>query len=144
MLFVAAGLLLGNGHVHDVTVSIDTTTIRVLAEITLAVVLFSDASGIDPEQLRHNAAWPIRLLAIGLPASMALGTAVGAAGPQEAREVHEIGADGVDAQPVPGVLEADGPDQRVGSGPCRRVGGDPGLGPRPGGAGEHDDVPRAL
>ncbi len=77
MLFVAAGLLLGNGHIHDVTVNIDATTIRVLAEITLALVLFSDASSVDPEQLRHDAAWPIRLLAIGLPVSMALGTVVG-------------------------------------------------------------------
>jgi len=77
MLFVAAGLLLGNGHIHDVTVNIDATTIRVLAEITLALVLFSDASSIDPEQLRHDAAWPFRLLAIGLPVSMALGTVVG-------------------------------------------------------------------
>ena len=77
MLFVAAGLLLGNGHIHDVTVNIDATTIRVLAEITLALVLFSDASSIDPEQLRHDAAWPFRLLAIGLPVSIALGTVVG-------------------------------------------------------------------
>ena len=77
MLFVAAGLLLGNGHIHDVTVNIDATTIRVLAEITLALGLFSDASSIDPEQLRHDAAWPFRLLAIGLPVSIALGTVVG-------------------------------------------------------------------
>src|SRR5664280_3780541 len=78
MLFVAAGLLLGNGHIHDVTVNIDATTIRVLAEITLALVLFSDASSIDPEQLRHDAAWPTPSAqtrsSIGSPGSEPSGT----------------------------------------------------------------------
>ncbi len=77
MLFVAAGLLLGNGHVHRVEVNIGTSTVRVLAEITLALVLFSDASGINPKLLRHDSAWPLRLLAVGLPISMAFGTVVG-------------------------------------------------------------------
>jgi sodium/hydrogen antiporter len=41
--------------------------VRTLAEATLALVLFADASRIDLRQLRRGVGVPARLLGIGLP-----------------------------------------------------------------------------
>ena len=49
---------------------------RTLAEATLALVLFSDASRIDLGELRREFGVPVRLLAIGLPLTIALGAAL--------------------------------------------------------------------
>ena len=46
---------------------------RALAEATLALVLFSDASRIDFGELRREISVPLRLLGIGLPLTIALG-----------------------------------------------------------------------
>ena len=50
-----------------------------LAEVTLALLLFADAARVDPEDLRHTAGLPTRLLAIGLPMTFALGFGLAAA-----------------------------------------------------------------
>ena len=46
---------------------------RALAEATLALVLFSDASRIDFGALRREFSVPLRLLGVGLPLTIALG-----------------------------------------------------------------------
>ena len=51
---------------------------RTLAEATLALVLFCDASSIDLRELRREAGVPVRLLGIGLPLTIALGAIAGA------------------------------------------------------------------
>ena len=51
----------------EVTVSSASGTVRTLAEATLAVVLFADASRIKLRVLRREYAVPLRLLGIGLP-----------------------------------------------------------------------------
>src|SRR5262249_488306 len=58
----------------------DTThaTVRTLAEATLAVVLFADASRINLRALRGEYLVPLRLLAIGLPLTIVLGTVAAA------------------------------------------------------------------
>jgi NhaP-type Na+/H+ or K+/H+ antiporter len=48
---------------------------QALAEATLALVLFCDASRIDLRELRGEVGVPVRLLAIGLPLTIALGAA---------------------------------------------------------------------
>lgn len=48
--------------------------LKVLAEATLAIVLFTDAAGIRPRQIGHDAATVSRLLLIGLPLTIAAGT----------------------------------------------------------------------
>ena len=48
-------------------------TVKVLAEATLAVVLFSDAARIDLRALREEYRLPARLLGIGLPLTIAAG-----------------------------------------------------------------------
>jgi sodium/hydrogen antiporter len=49
------------------------STVRALAEMTLALVLFADASRIDLGALRRTVDVPVRLLGIGLPLTIALG-----------------------------------------------------------------------
>jgi NhaP-type Na+/H+ or K+/H+ antiporter len=52
--------------------------IEVLAEATLVIILFSDATRIDLARLRSQAAIPVRLLAVGLPLTVVAGTLAGA------------------------------------------------------------------
>ncbi len=78
MAFVLIGLLLGPLVADGVTVSAASATLRTLAEATLAVVLFADASRIKLPVLKHEYAVPLRLLGIGLPLTIALGTFVAA------------------------------------------------------------------
>ena len=53
--------------------------VKILAEATLTVVLFADASRIDLRTLRREYAVPARLLGIGLPLTIALGALLAAA-----------------------------------------------------------------
>ena len=76
MVFVAAGALAEASGVVDL--SPDTEAIALLAEVTLAVILFSDAVRVDVKRLRRQLAIPVRLLGIGLPLTMVLGTGINA------------------------------------------------------------------
>ncbi len=78
MVFVAIGLLVGPQVLDGIDVDSTNSTLRALAEATLALVLFSDASRIDLRQLRPEAGVPIRLLGFGLPLTIALGTLLAA------------------------------------------------------------------
>ena len=77
MLFTAAGLILGPEVTDIVQIQIEAAGIELLAEVTLVLVLFSDASRIDLVLLRRQAALPARLLLIAFPLTIAAGTAVG-------------------------------------------------------------------
>ncbi|MFZ2050144.1 MAG: cation:proton antiporter [Solirubrobacteraceae bacterium] len=78
MFFTTTGVLVGpvlgliDVHVHS-------EQIKLLAEITLTLVLFADASRIALGPLRREFAVPLRLLAIGLPLTIAAGMLTGAA-----------------------------------------------------------------
>jgi NhaP-type Na+/H+ or K+/H+ antiporter len=76
MLFVAAGLLLANWPLDLVDVHLGSSMGRELAELTLAVVLFGDAARVRLRELEADAVLPSRLLLIGLPLTIALGTLV--------------------------------------------------------------------
>ena len=78
MAFVLIGLLLGPLVLDEVTVSPASGTVRTLAEATLAVVLFADASRIKLRVLRREYAVPLRLLGIGLPLTIAIGALLAA------------------------------------------------------------------
>src|SRR3954454_12379361 len=78
MLFVAFGLLVGPEVLDGVDLSSSGEVVRALAETTLTLVLFSDASRIDLGALRRTVDVPVRLLGIGLPLTIALGAAVAA------------------------------------------------------------------
>ncbi len=73
MAFVVIGVVVGPLVLDDVTLEANGSTVRTLAEATLAVVLFADASRIKLRSLRREAAVPVRLLGIGLPLTIAVG-----------------------------------------------------------------------
>jgi sodium/hydrogen antiporter len=79
MVFVAFGLLVGPEVLDGIDLSESGATVRVLAETTLALVLFSDASRIHLGALRRTVGVPVRLLGIGLPLTIALGAVAAAA-----------------------------------------------------------------
>ena len=74
MLVVAIGVLVGPLVFDGLTVGPTSSTVRKLAEATLAVVLFSDASRIDLRAVRRESAMPLRLLGVGLPLTIVLGS----------------------------------------------------------------------
>ena len=59
--------------------SLSASTIRVAAEVTLVLVLFGDAARIRIHSLRQDVGLPVRLLGIGLPLTLVLGTFVAVA-----------------------------------------------------------------
>jgi sodium/hydrogen antiporter len=79
MVFVAFGLLFGPKLLGGIEVSSTGGAVRVLAETTLALVLFSDASRIDLGALRRTVGVPVRLLGVGLPLTIVMGAASAAA-----------------------------------------------------------------
>jgi sodium/hydrogen antiporter len=78
MVFVAAGILAGPDVLDLVGLDARHGTAFHIAELALAIVLFSDATRIDLRALRANESLPARLLGIGMPATIALGMAAGA------------------------------------------------------------------
>jgi NhaP-type Na+/H+ or K+/H+ antiporter len=78
MVFVVIGVLVGPSVTGELDPSTDGETVRTLAEATLAVVLFTDASRIRLDALRREYVVPLRLLGIGLPLTIALGAGLGA------------------------------------------------------------------
>lgn len=79
MVFVAAGVLLGPAALGLVEVRVGDEVLRVLAEVTLVLVLFTDAARIDLRLLRRQHRIPVRLLGVGMPLGILLGTLVGLA-----------------------------------------------------------------
>jgi sodium/hydrogen antiporter len=76
MVVVLVGVLVGPLVLNDLTLGPTSSTVRKLAEATLAVVLFSDASRINLRALRREASLPGRLLGIGLPLTILLGAVI--------------------------------------------------------------------
>jgi NhaP-type Na+/H+ or K+/H+ antiporter len=78
IIFTAFGLLIGPVGLDLISFKADREAIRTLAELTLALVLFTDAAGADMGVLRKTEKLPIRLLLIGLPLTILLGFGVAA------------------------------------------------------------------
>ncbi len=74
IVFVSAGAALSATGVIEVSAELD--AIGLLAEVTLAVILFSDSTRLSLPRLGQNLGFPIRLLAIGLPLTVIFGTGV--------------------------------------------------------------------
>jgi NhaP-type Na+/H+ or K+/H+ antiporter len=72
--FVLAGLLLTHGPLAVLGVAPSKEVIKELAEFTLALVLFSDASRVGLHELRVDAGLYLRLLGVALPLTIGLGT----------------------------------------------------------------------
>ena len=78
IVFTCFGLLIGPAGFALLDWETDRELIRNLAEVTLAMVLFTDAAGADVRVLKDTSGVPARLLLVGLPLTIALGFAVGA------------------------------------------------------------------
>lgn len=77
MVFVAAGV--GFEAIDLVDLALERHTVSLLAEVALALILFSDAARINTGALRRELGLPIRLLGIGLPLTIGLGSLLNAA-----------------------------------------------------------------
>jgi sodium/hydrogen antiporter len=79
IVFVTVGVLVGPKVLDGIDLESTSGAVRTLAEATLALVLFCDASRVDLRHLRREVGLPLRLLGIGLPLTIALGTVAAAA-----------------------------------------------------------------
>jgi len=76
LVFTAVGLVVGARALGVIDFEQHGEEIKVLTEAALTVVLFSDASRIDLNELRGQAGIPARLLGIGLPLTLIAGFGV--------------------------------------------------------------------
>ena len=78
MVFAVFGIVIGQWVLDIIHLEIEGGFLNTLAELTLVLVLFTDASRIDLKLLRRDHNLPIRLLGIGLPLTMVFGAVIGA------------------------------------------------------------------
>src|SRR5207342_1109762 len=78
IVFVVAGFVFGTEGLGWLHLTLDQDAVSRLAEATLVVVLFTDASRIDLRALRREYSIPARLLGVGLPLTIVAGTLTGA------------------------------------------------------------------
>ena len=75
IVFVSAGLLVGGAGWFGT--GADSEAARLVTEIALVLLLFSDSARLDLRALRSHLDWPSRLLLIGLPLTLLLGIGAG-------------------------------------------------------------------
>ena len=78
LLFTAAGYGLANPDWGPLSVTYEATSIHVIAELTLALLLFADASRVSIAEVRRDLRFPARLLGLGLPLSVVFGSLLAA------------------------------------------------------------------
>jgi sodium/hydrogen antiporter len=78
MVFVLTGVILGSGFTDLIDISLTSESVLLVVEVTLALLLFADASTIRLREVEDDARLPSRLLLIGLPLTIAFGTVIGA------------------------------------------------------------------
>ncbi len=78
LLFVVFGVMAGHDAFGLVNIDVDHSAIHLIAEFTLILLLFSDASRIDLTRVRRDHDLPTRMLLVGLPLAIAAGTFVAA------------------------------------------------------------------
>jgi NhaP-type Na+/H+ or K+/H+ antiporter len=76
MVFVVVGFLVGAGGFGILEVDAGHSTLHIIAELTLILVLFTDAARIDLMRVKTDHNLPLRMLVIGLPFAIAFGTLV--------------------------------------------------------------------
>ncbi|MFN2171907.1 MAG: cation:proton antiporter [Candidatus Promineifilaceae bacterium] len=77
MIFVFAGILFGPQVADILVVSPSSENIQLLAELTLAMLLFADASTLNVRRISEDISLPGRLLGIALPLIIILGGILG-------------------------------------------------------------------
>jgi NhaP-type Na+/H+ or K+/H+ antiporter len=74
IFFVLSGLVLGSSGAGILPSDLDNETTLRITELTLGVLLFADAATVRLREVEGDARLPIRLLLVGLPLTIALGT----------------------------------------------------------------------
>jgi sodium/hydrogen antiporter len=74
MLFAAVGFAIGPQALGWVEIQISNSAISAIAEVTLVVVLFTDAASTDFSAFRRSDNLPLRMLLVGMPLAIGLGT----------------------------------------------------------------------
>lgn len=74
MLFAAVGFAIGPAALGWVEIPISNAAIHAIAEITLVIVLFTDAASTDLKLFRRSGNLSLRMLLIGMPLATGLGT----------------------------------------------------------------------
>src|SRR5512132_830165 len=74
IFFVVTGLVLGSSGLGILPSGLDSETTLVITELTLGVLLFADAATVRLREVEGDARLPVRLLLVGLPLTIALGT----------------------------------------------------------------------
>ena len=77
IVFTGFGLVFGPLGLNVLTLEADFHALSFLAEMTLALVLFTDAANANLRELEHSFHIPQRLLLMGLPLTIVLGIAAG-------------------------------------------------------------------
>jgi NhaP-type Na+/H+ or K+/H+ antiporter len=78
IVFVAAGFLMGPLGLAWFDGDVSRTGLRMLADLTLALILFTDAANVDLGALKQRFRIPSRMLLVGLPGVIFLGTVTAA------------------------------------------------------------------
>lgn len=73
MIFVASGFIMGPAVLGWFSGEEPEQTLRLLADLTLAIFLFTDSANANLRTLEHNYGIPVRMLLIGLPGAIVLG-----------------------------------------------------------------------
>ena len=76
LVFVVFGFAIGAGGFGVAEIDPGHGAIHLVAEVTLILVLFSDAARMDLMRLRRDHNLPLRMLVVGLPLVIVLGTLV--------------------------------------------------------------------
>ena len=74
LVFTVAGYLVANPAWGPLSVEYDAPSIHLIAELTLALLLFADASRVTVAELRRDLRFTGRLLGVGLPLTLVLGS----------------------------------------------------------------------
>jgi NhaP-type Na+/H+ or K+/H+ antiporter len=74
MIYTLFGILLGGLVLDMIPLTVENVIVEVIAELTLVIVLATDASRIDLRSLFRDHNLPTRLLGFGLPLTMIFGT----------------------------------------------------------------------
>ncbi|MGH2394283.1 MAG: cation:proton antiporter, partial [Candidatus Limnocylindria bacterium] len=77
MVFVTTGALIGPEGLGALDVAVNVEAVKVIAEVTLALILFADASTLKWREVRLDATLPARLLLIGFPLTVLAGVVAG-------------------------------------------------------------------
>jgi sodium/hydrogen antiporter len=73
MVFTGIGILVSPLALDLMKVNVSASIVKLIAEVTLVIILFVDASTVNLQALRRHGGIPIRLLGVGLPLTMVLG-----------------------------------------------------------------------